>query len=148
MEGLVARHLLLQRQRQNNLPKFEMEKVINLGIPHVGENIFDNIDTEELIQCLFVSQNWRVLVANVLLQRYSLLEACRDGKTIIVQLYLERQKLEDFGRIFLHKCIRGWTIFMIACFNGHKDIVKLLLDMLNIELNARNDFGDTAFILA
>ena len=24
-----------------------MEKVINLGIPHVGENIFDNIDTEE-----------------------------------------------------------------------------------------------------
>ena len=53
-------------------------------------------------------------MANVLFQRYSLWEACRDGKTIIVQLYLERQKLEDFGRIFVRKRVPGWSIFMIA----------------------------------
>ena len=100
-----------------------MEKVINLGIPHVGEIFFDNIDTEELIQCLFVSQNWRVLVTNVLLKRHSLWDFGRH-------IGMKRQK------------------FMIACFNGHTDIVKLFLDMSNIELNARNDFGDTAFILA
>ena len=38
---------------------------------------------------------------------------------------------------------------MKACFRGHKDVVKLLLDSSErIELNARNNDGKTAFMLA
>ena len=39
----------------------------------------------------------------------------------------------------------------IACKYGHKDVVQLLLDnseIMNIDLNARNHDGFTAFILA
>ena len=43
-----------------------MEKVINLHIPHVGENIFENIDTDDLIKWLKVSKTWKVLAENVL----------------------------------------------------------------------------------
>ena len=28
-----------------------MDKIINLGIPHVGELVFESIDTLELIKC-------------------------------------------------------------------------------------------------
>ena len=41
------------------------------------------------------------------------------------------------------------TPFMWACWNGHKDVVKLLLDQYKrIELNARDNDGGTAFMLA
>ena len=43
----------------------------------------------------------------------------------------------------------GWTPFMWACKNGHKDVVKLLLDNSErIDLNARNNFGTTAYMQA
>ena len=38
---------------------------------------------------------------------------------------------------------------MTACFNGHKDIVRLLLDHLDIiDLNAGDSNGETAFMIA
>ena len=39
---------------------------------------------------------------------------------------------------------------MRACANGHKDIVKLIMDNSdrNIDLNARNNRGTTAFMCA
>ena len=38
---------------------------------------------------------------------------------------------------------------MFACGNGHKDVVKLLLDHSErIELNATTAFGETAFMFA
>ena len=46
-----------------------MEKVINLGIPHVAEQIFESIETQELIECLKVSETWKVLAENVLIKR-------------------------------------------------------------------------------
>ena len=69
-----------------------MEKVINLGIPHIGEQIFESIETEGLIECLKVSQTWKVLAENVLAKRWKgkMFEACRNGQTKIVQLLLER----------------------------------------------------------
>ena len=42
-----------------------MDKVINIGIPHVGEQIFENIETDDLIQFFEVSQAWKVLAENV-----------------------------------------------------------------------------------
>ena len=44
----------------------------------------------------------------------------------------------------------GVTALMHACYNGHRDIVQLLLDNSerNIDLNARDDVGWTPFLLA
>ena len=36
----------------------------------------------------------------------------------------------------------------MACFNGHKDVVQLLLKYIRIELNARDNGGTTAFTWA
>ena len=71
--------------------KLKMEKVINLGIPHVGENIFESIDTQGLVKCLEVSESWKVLAENVLMKRYKgkMFEACKYGEAKVVQLLLE-----------------------------------------------------------
>ena len=103
-----------------------MDKIINLGIPHVAEQIFDNFDTHELIKCLKVSETWKVLAENVLIKRWK-------------------------GQGKMYDDIFGRTTLMIACKNGHKDVVQLLLDNSdsNIELNARtNWWGRTALMFA
>ena len=68
--------------------QFKMDKVINLGIPHVGELIFDSIDTPKLFQCALVSDTWKELAENVLIKRWKgkMYEACKNGETKIVQL--------------------------------------------------------------
>ena len=114
-----------------------MEKVINLGIPHVGEKIFRSVDTNGLIQCLSVSSSWKELAENVLLKRWNrkIFEACKSGKTEIVKLLLEHEEIEDMNA----KDKSGATAFIWACLNGHIDVVKLLIDYSdskNIDLNA------------
>ena len=56
-----------------------MDKVINRGMPHVAELIFESLDTPELIKCLEVSETWRELAENVLIKR-------RKGK-IYIKVY-------------------------------------------------------------
>ena len=66
-------------------------------IPHVGEQIFESLDDEQLVQCLLVSETWRVLAEKVLFPRWKgkLFEACESGKAEIVKILLERMKSED-----------------------------------------------------
>ena len=126
-----------------------MEKIINLGIPHVGEHIFESIDTPGLINCLEVSETWKVLAENVLTKRWKgkMYKACKSGETKIVQLLLERCNSEESGLNI--KDEYGNTAFMMACLHGHKDVVQLLLDHSErIELNARTECGRTAFMCA
>ena len=127
-----------------------MDKVINLGIPHAGELIFESIDTPGLIQCALVSETWKVLAENVLAKRWKgrMLEACEDGETKVVQLLLERFTFEENG-LNIRDAL-GHTPFLAACAHGHKDVVQLLLDKSegNINLNARNVWGETALVLA
>ena len=63
-------------------------KVINLGIPHIGEQVLENIDTDELIKCLKVSETWKILAENVLFKRWKghIFEACEGGKVEIVKI--------------------------------------------------------------
>ena len=133
-----------------------MDKVINLGIPHIREQIFENIDTDELLQYLKVSHTWKILAERVLLKRWKnrIFEACFSGKTRIVQLVLEHSantgNTKDL-RIELNAIEQnGGTAFMAACYNGHKDVVQLLLNLPDktIELNARTNNGTTAFMAA
>ena len=76
-----------------------MDKVINLGIPHVAELIFESIDTPGLINCMEVSETWRELAENVLIKRWKgkMLEACKNGETKVVQLLLENCTSEESG---------------------------------------------------
>ena len=118
-----------------------MENVVNLGMPHVSENIFQSIDTPGLINCLEVSQTWNELAGNVLIKRWKgkMFEACKSGETKIVQLLLERSNAEESGLNIKDR--NGITPFMWACRNGHVDVVKLLLDHTDpiIELNERSN---------
>ena len=127
-----------------------MDKVINLGIPHVGELIFESIDTPGLIKCLEVSETWKVLAENVLIKRWKgkMLDACKSGETKIVQLLLEHCNPEESGLNVEDE--GGWTAFMWACGLGNKDVVQLLLDHSdpNIVLNSKDDLEMTAFMWA
>ena len=127
-----------------------IKEVINFGIPHVGEQIFENLLDDDLIQCLKVSQTWRVLATNVMLKRWKgkMFEACKTGKTEIVKLLLKHFNSEESGLNV--RDVRNRTSFTQACKNGHKDIVKLLLEHPegNIDFNARHMLGQTGFILA
>ena len=78
-----------------------MDKVINFGMPHVGEQIFESIDTPGLFQCALVSETWKVLAENVLIKRWKgkMLEACKNGETKVVELLLERTSA----------CLQRWT---------------------------------------
>ena len=51
--GVRWRHLVFKRR---DAKTFKMDKIINLGIPHIGEQIFESIETEELIEFLKVSE--------------------------------------------------------------------------------------------
>ena len=68
-----------------------MDKVINFGIPHVGELIFESIDTPDLVNCMEVSETWKILAENILIKRWKhrMHEACISGETKVVQLLLE-----------------------------------------------------------
>ena len=127
-----------------------MDKIINHGIPHIAEQIFKSIDTHDLIECLKVSETWKVLAENVLIKRWKgkMFEACKNGETKVVQLLLERCDAEESGLNI--KDNEGVNALMVACENGHKDIVQLFLDNSekNIDLNARSIHGWTAFMYA
>ena len=70
-----SRHLYTQPKHQNaSESRFKMEKVITLTIPHIGEKILENFDTDGMIQCLWVSQTWKVLAENVLVKRHKVFE--------------------------------------------------------------------------
>ena len=76
-----------------------LEHVINLGIPHVGEQIFESLNTDDLLQCTRVSKTWKILAENVLLKNWKgkMFRACKTGKTEIVELLLEHYNSEESG---------------------------------------------------
>ena len=133
---------LSKRRNTTNL-----EHVINLRIPHVGEQIFKSISNDTLIQCLKVSETWKVLVEPILAQRHKgkMNEACRAGKAEIVKLLLENYNPEENG-LNATNSFNEFRPFTSACQQGHADVVKLLLEHSDgkIDLNAKSH-GNTGF---
>ena len=125
-----------------------MNSIINLGIPHVGEQIFQSIGTDELVQCLAVSQSWKILIEGVLFQRWKgkIIKACKNGITEVVRILLEHSKEESVADIN-SKNMFGRDGFLLACKNGHHNIVKFLLnfsDREKINFDTEDFFGETA----
>ena len=126
----------------------DLNSIINLAIPHVGEQIFEGLEMNDLIQCLKVSTTWKILAGKILLPKWKgkLLEACREGKTEIVELLLDN--LEDTDEVTR----ADERALILACEHGHTDLVQLMLDhprSENIDFNSsENDYGFTGLILA
>ena len=123
-----------------------MDRIINLNIPHIGEQIFENFEYEELIRLLSVSETWRVLASNVLLQRWrgNFADACCDASPELLKFLLANLKTEEIWNF--DEC--GRTPFQSACLGGNKEIVKLILDhpdIKSMDLNAVDETGRTAF---
>ena len=137
-------------KRRDAKTLIKMDKIINLGIPHIGEQIFESIETEGLIEFLKVSETWKNLAENVLIKRWKgkIYEACDRGKTKVVQLLLEHCDADESGLNIKYN--HGFTALIVACHNGRKDVVQLLLNNSesNIDLNARTNQGCTGLMLA
>ena len=116
-----------------------MDKVINLGIPHVAELIFENIDTPGLLQCVLVSETWKILAENVLIKRikrekdkmdgdgYSPLQlACIDNQPETVQFLLDSWIQFDIDINTTDR--NGWTLLHLAAKHGHDKVAKILLE--------------------
>ena len=41
-----------------------LDNVINLGMPHIGEQIFESLNTYNLIRFMNVSETWKILAEN------------------------------------------------------------------------------------
>ena len=127
----------------------KMDQIINLGIPHIGEKIFQSIDSETLIGFLSVSNAWKVLAGNVLFKRRykdQIFYACIDAPLAFVEILVERSETEE-----LNEKKEDLTPFMTACKNGRDKVVKVFLEYSErkvIDLNAKNSLGMTAFMLA
>ena len=134
-----------------------MEKIINFAIPHVGEQIFENIATKKLVRFLSVSQTWRDLAKTVLLKRWKgkLFKACEDRETEIVKLLLQHSQIgESELNAKYDRGLTGLTAFLVACYyHGYNDIVELLLnhqrnDGREMLFRQKDKNGNTALILA
>ena len=127
-----------------------IENIISFGVPHIGEQIFEDIGTDSLIQCLEVSETWNMMAEKVLLKRWKgqMYKACDAGKTKIVQLLSAHYKSEDSGLDY--KDEDSFTPFMLSCAEGHTKIVQTLLEHSgqHIDLNAKNNYGATGFLIA
>ena len=130
-----------------------MDSIINLGIPHIGELIFENVNTPTLIKCLLVSETWKILARKVFIKRIKRLnrktfealfwQARKNGRKYVIQLLIETHPN-------IHpRDANGLTAFMHLCVEGKKEIVQLLFGHLdpNIDLNAKHN-GRTAFMIA
>ena len=137
-----------------------MDRIVNFGIPHVGEQIFENIDTPGLIQCHMVSKKWKLFAETILMQRFrgfrqSLFDIfdCKEtvrAKVFEILLECSRKNEIDFNATN-H---RGSTLFTIACGRRYLDVIKIFLDYsdnenIKMDLNARSQVtGVNAFINA
>ena len=102
-----------------------IEAVINDCIPHIGEQIFESLDPDDLTQCLKVSTSWRALAAQILpLKKLKtcFVKACENGQKDIGKVLLEHSNGQDQHR---------------ACRHGHKDLFKVLDRSQIVDLKAR-----------
>ena len=114
-----------------------MDTIINIGIPHIGEQIFKGLGIVDLIWYKSVSETWKVLIENVLckkvVEKYKRnVNAVFEQKdqaviTNIFKILLEDSR-EDSNIDFNVRNHYRQTPFMQACKTGNKKVVKLFMD--------------------
>ena len=114
-----------------------MDRVINIGVPHIAKKIFEHVDIHGLIRCLYVSGTWRQLAEETFVNRLSeadengrtpIMLACRFGYTYVLQIILKFSQSQNIDLNCVNYYDMTWkNPFMFACVYGHEDAVKLLL---------------------
>ena len=135
-----------------------MDQVINFGVPHVAKKIFEHVDINGLVQCLYVSGTWRQLAEEVLMNRLSetdgygrtpFMFACENGHKYVVKLLLDYSGTQEID--FNQQSSVERTAFMLACKRGHLEVIRLLLyhsESKSIDLKKRDMHGLTALMIA
>ena len=74
-----------------------MDKIINLGIPHVAEQIFEPFGIMDLNECRRVSETWKAIAGEIVLNGWKdhVFWPVYYGATEIVQLFLDHPKCDD-----------------------------------------------------
>ena len=132
-------------QQQTNQKYQQMDQIINLAIPHVGQHILSCIDTSELLTYREVSKTWMELVDNVIANRWRdlIFPACQYGQTKVVQILLN-QSIKKKRINWNVRDRSGRTPLMLACGWGQVDVVNLMINhqiRSKFRLNARDDYG-------
>ena len=118
-----------------------MEKVINLSIPNVGEQIFAHLRTKQLVEYMKVSSTWKVLALNALIRRHK-----RNPSTWSYGI------LKGFKEVLAQNALfRSYKGKPSICdvkiyddvFYDIQKVVKILLDTTN---DIENDFNDDDFM--
>ena len=132
-----------------------MNEIINLGIPHIGENIFKNCSDQDLIEFRHVSTTWRELSENVLVKRWRdrLIEAtCSCGFCFDVK---------DCSCGFCSNdcscdcCSNEEQLFICSTIHNlclqPNEVIQILFDHPggnDINWNAKDQYGNTIFMSA
>ena len=140
-----------------------MDFIINLGIPHVSEQIFRSIDTATLIRFRQVSKVWKIIIENVLFERYQkqLFDVMSlpggDWRLLLFQIGKHENKITFLMKILLEhaksNCI-DWNARYQCRFNlQHKWLGRKVYDRLDfgaslVEHNARTDMELTTLMWA
>ena len=95
-----------------------MDKIINFGIPHVGERIFKHANDSDLLQLRSVSEVFKELSENVLVNRWQnqVFLAWKDDSFEIAKLLVdhsERKSIDLNMRDLSSES--GFTAFLAAC---------------------------------
>ena len=74
-----------------------MDKIINLGIPHVAEQIFEPFGIKDLNECLRVSETWKEIGGEFAVKKWkdNFHWPVHYGATEIVQVLLDHPKCDD-----------------------------------------------------
>ena len=130
-----------------------VDKIINSGIPHVAERIFNSLSVNDLKHCQKVSKTWMVLSEKILTEKIlfqwkgKLLEACKKGEKDVVRILLENEDDIDLNATDS----RDWyfrTPFAWACTNSHEAVAELLMNHPSFEVDQVDQAGNTNLIWA
>ena len=105
-----------------------MDKVINFGIPHVAEQIFEYVNVAALLQSRLVSKTWKEIAESVVLKRWreTFVTACQIGHIDVVEQIIESSEWQTIDLNITDD--HGKTGFMLACQEGRVNVIKLLLN--------------------
>ena len=137
----------LKSAKKAKMDFVHIDAIINLSVPHIGEDIFNNLGVDDLIHCEKVSKTWKVLAETVMNKKIlhgqwkgQLLKECLKKETTdIVKILLVN------GHDFCDEY--GKTCFMWAIENGLEQTVKNLLPNLSLtDINKKDRSGITALM--
>ena len=112
----------------------EFDRLFTQTVPHIIEKIFLSLDIKSFMNCLEVSKSWNDLLTSESIQRMGKSIFCEDIHEELQQVAREGNT-DKVRRIFSSGMVdmrymteRYGTPLLLAAKNGHKDVVKLLLD--------------------